>query len=234
MSEESYRRFKGVWAEPEVAAAYRDDRFSRSRRWRWTDRREQSILGGFLAGFEAGSRGLDVPCGTGRLAPLFRRAGLLYAGGDVSMSMLQLARQREGHGIVLGADALELPFRPDAFDFLTAVRLLHRIRAHGIRVAMLREMARVTRGPLIVTYYARWNLRGVQRWLKGKDPGLSLGRIMADFRGADLRLRCRIPLRRWTQQQWFFVLEKTPGDVSVVTRGGSGGAGSDQGVGEAV
>jgi hypothetical protein len=124
--------------------------------------------------------------------------------------MVRLARKNLAGGSLLGADALNLPFPPGRFDFLTSVRLLHRIRERQTRVAMLREMSRVTAGPLVVTYYARWNLRGIQRWLKGKDPGLSQGEVLRDVRMAGLRVSRSIPARRWTQQQWFFVLEKCP------------------------
>ena len=214
MTDPSYQGFKGVFESEDAAAAYQDERFSRSRRWRWTDRRERSLVEKFLATLPRGSRFLDLPCGSGRLAPLVRKAEMGYVGADVALPMLRLAQQSLGPLALLKADALALPFRQRAFDGVISVRLLHRIRSREVRVQMLREIARVSRGPILTTYYARWNLRGIQRWIRGKYPGLSLEEMREDASQAGLRVSRAIPLRRWTQQQWFLLLEQGPSAVT--------------------
>jgi|Deesub1362A_J573_1020465.scaffolds.fasta_scaffold00185_26 SAM-dependent methyltransferase len=212
----TYRRFREVWESPRQAEAYRDDRFSRSRRWRWTDRREKEIVAAHLSGFSPGSLVLDIPCGAGRLAPSFRGKGVVHIGADVSQSMVRVAQRTHRLSQLVVADALSLPFREKAFDGVVAVRLLHRIQEEEIRVRMLREMARICKGPLLVTYYARWNLRGIQRWLRGKAPGLSLRRIRNDAEEAGLEILRSHPLRRFSQQQWFFTMaRKGEGEVHV-------------------
>lgn len=207
MAGPSYDRFKERWTTRTSAEAYRQGRFSRSRRWRWTDRQERALVGRFLHALPLGSRVLDVPCGAERFVPLFRASKIQLVGVDISSQMLRVAREAFGPLALLQADVLHLPCLGRSFDGLIAVRLLHRIRERGVRVAMLREMARVARGPILVTYYARWNLRGLQRWVRGKHPGLSLREIRRDIQEAGLRVRAATPLRRWTQQQWFFQLE---------------------------
>jgi SAM-dependent methyltransferase len=214
MRDPSYQGFKGVFESPDAAQAYRDERFSRSRRWRWTDRRERSLVEGFLSALPRGARLLDLPCGSGRLVPLFQKAKMGFVGADVAWPMLRLARQWIGEPALIKADALALPFRRGAFDGVISVRLLHRIRERELRGQMLREMARVTRGPILVTYYARWNVRGIQRWLRGKYPGLSLEEMRRDALEAGLRVSRATPLRRWTQQQWFLILEREPPAVT--------------------
>jgi SAM-dependent methyltransferase len=214
----SYGHFKGVWETPEIAEAYRDERFSRSRRWRWTDHRERRIVTRFLSVFPAGTRGLDIPCGAGRFFPVFREIGLHHVGADVSPAMVRLVPTLNGSRSALTADALSLPFAADSFNFILSIRLLHRIHDSTIRVRMLREMARVSRGPLLVTYYSRWNLRGIQRWLRGKHPGVSLSEVRRDADTAGLHVREAVPLRRWTQQQWFFVLDPISPFDKVVSR----------------
>lgn len=202
-----YEEFRGTWRTKRTAESYRDRRFSSSRRWRWTDLRERSIVAQFLSRLPAGALILDIPCGAGRLAGLCVEANMDYVGADVSLPMLGLAREAIPGSSLLCADAGQLPFRARLFDAVTAVRLLHRIRGREVRVRMLKEMARVTHGPLLVTYYLRWNIRGVQRWLRGRYPGVTLRDILLDARCAGLQLSRAIPLRRWTQQEWFFVLE---------------------------
>lgn len=97
------------------------------------------------AGIEAGSRVLDVGCGTGVLArAAAERAapGGKVVGVDPSRGMLEVAC-RKGAGIAWCRGAAEaLPFRGDAFD--------HVVSQFGLnffadRVASLREMARVAR-----------------------------------------------------------------------------------------
>lgn len=208
MRDGSYRRFKSIWTARGEAAAYRDERFSHSHRWRWTDQQERAIVAQFLSTLPNGSQVLDIPCGAGRLVSLFEKAKITYVGADISFPMLNLAREAFGLIPLLIADVLRLPFQEGTFDALISVRLLHRIQEQEVRVKMLTEMARVAHGPLLVTYYGRWNLRGIQRWLRRKHSGLSLSLIQQDAHLAGLRVSRVIPLRRWTQQQRFFRLER--------------------------
>ncbi len=204
--EESYSRFKSTWKDPLEALAYKEARFSRSRRWRWTHRREKEIVEGFLLSEGLRGLGLDVPCGAGRLASCFEMAGCAWLGSDVSLAMARLARAA-GKGVLVVADAGAMPFGTGVFAFAVCVRLFHRIQEPAARLGILRELARLSRGQILLSYYTRWNLRGIQRWLRGKNPGLSLGQIRKELRGAGLRILREIPLRRATQQQWFFVVQ---------------------------
>jgi SAM-dependent methyltransferase len=208
----SYERFKGRYDSPRAAAAYRDERFSRSRRWRRIDRRERQIVGRLLSELPKGAWLLDLPCGAGRLAPLAGLAGLHYVGADVSPEMVQLARQVVGElGRTLAADGTSLPFADGAFEAALCVRLMHRIVEREARVAILCELARCARRRVVVSYYCRWNWRGLGKWLRGRFPGLALADIYEDVGQAGLRVVAAVPLGRWTEQQWFFVLERRGG-----------------------
>jgi SAM-dependent methyltransferase len=208
MREGSYHRFKGIWNTHIKAVAYRNGRFSHSRKWLWIDRQERAIVAQFLSTLPKGSQVLDIPCGAGRLVSLFQEAGITYFGADISFSMVNLAKDIFDSIPFLLADAMRLPFIEGEFDALISVRLLHRIQEQELRVKMLTEMARIVHGPLLVTYYTRWNLRGIKRWLRGKDPGLTLPQIHQDACLAGLGISRAIPLLRWTQQQWFFRMER--------------------------
>lgn len=204
--QENYSRFKSTWKEPTEALAYMEARFSRSRRWRWTNRKEMEIVLWFLQCRGNQGRGLDVPCGAGRLASCFQKAGCSWLGVDVSPAMAKLAGASAVGSIVV-ADAATLPFVKGTFPFVVCVRLLHRIQLRATRLEILRELARVCKGPILLTYYTRWNLRGIQRWLRGKYPGLSLGEIRGELKQAGFQIKQEIPLRRLTQQQWFFMVQ---------------------------
>ncbi|MEJ5377812.1 MAG: methyltransferase domain-containing protein [bacterium] len=205
-SEESYSRFRSIWTDPLEAIAYREARFSRSRRWRWTHRKEMQAVIRFLVSTPETGPGLDVPCGAGRLLPCFERVGRRWLGVDVSLAMARLAKAT-GKGPSVVADATALPFRQGVFAFAVCMRLLHRIRQRTIRLKILGELGRLCTGPMLLSYYTRWNLRGIQRWIRGKYPGLSLKEIRGELKEAGLEIIQEMPLRRITQQQWLIVVK---------------------------
>ncbi len=109
-----------------------------------------------------GLKVLDVGCGTGAHLSLYADAGCRVCGIDVSAAMLDEARRRLGEGgLLVGADARELPFADAAFDLVVAVTLLHGLPA-GARVGALEEMARVAgrRGRVLVIDHAPEPARG--------------------------------------------------------------------------
>ncbi len=205
-SEESYSCFKKIWTDPLEAVAYKEARFSRSRRWRWTHKKEMETVIKFLGSTPETGPGLDVPCGAGRLLPCFERARRRWVGVDVSVAMAKLA-MAAGKGCCVVADATALPFRRGVFAFAVCMRLLHRIPQQAIRLKILGELGRLCTGPMLLSYYARWNLRGIQRWVRGKYPGLSLKEIRGELKEAGLEIIQEIPLRRMTQQQWLIVVK---------------------------
>jgi ubiquinone/menaquinone biosynthesis C-methylase UbiE len=89
---------------------------------------------------------LDVACGTGFLTQhLSGRVTAL----DRSSSMLRIARGRLPHSAVLQGDALCLPFRSQAFEFLMAGHFYGHLDAPA-RAQFLGEARRVAKRLLIV------------------------------------------------------------------------------------
>src|SRR3954470_5174885 len=60
---------------------------------RWRDRREKACIEKCLESIPAGSRVLDLPCGTGRLTRMLVQRGHQVTGADVSEAMLGHARE---------------------------------------------------------------------------------------------------------------------------------------------
>ncbi|WP_406090228.1 class I SAM-dependent methyltransferase [Streptomyces sp. NBC_01013] len=95
---------------------------------------------------------LDIGCGTGLVTQRIAggRPGLRVLGSDAAHGMARLARQRVG-AVVL-ADARRLPLSDAAVDAVTAVWLLHLLRAEGAVRAVVAQAARVLRpGGVFVT-----------------------------------------------------------------------------------
>jgi len=109
------------------------------------------------AGLRAGSRALDVACGSGKLTrELLKATGStgLVVGLDFSGSMLRVASGRGAGPTYVRGDALHLPFEDRAFD---AVTVAFGLRNFADPERGLREMARVLRpgGRALVLEFVR-------------------------------------------------------------------------------
>jgi len=104
----------------------------------------RSEIEALLRAFEGRHRLLEVGGGTGRYAGPLLEAGHIVAVIDRSQGMLAQARAK-GLGLTVLGDASRMPFPDRVFDGCFFVEVLHLIRnwANAIR-----EMGRVTRGPI--------------------------------------------------------------------------------------
>ena len=150
-----------------VAEVYETQRF-RSLRGRLVNWLEKTAAIQMLEGLPKESLILDAPVGTGRISAALEQTGWHVIGVDISASMLQQAQQR--HAARLGlvqADIERLPFMNNAVDAVVSYRLMAHLPG-PVRQTALREMARVTQGPLIINYHlsgtsALWALNRVMR-----------------------------------------------------------------------
>jgi len=167
--------FAHRYATASDAANYRDRRFARSGHGRRVDAAERRIVAEVVASLGVRGPVLDVPCGAGRLLPLLGAGGRGCFGADVSPEMLGLARRVAAEAQVacacLAADARRLPFADGRFELALSMRLLHRVREPGERMAVLRELARVSRGWVLFSFYNRRSWRGLRERLRGRYAG---------------------------------------------------------------
>jgi SAM-dependent methyltransferase len=131
----------------------------------------------------AGSRLLDVGCGTGHHLARYRRLGFAVVGVDGSAEMLALARVANPGVPLQRADLQKLPFPDAAFDVVLSIEVLRYLPDPA---PALREMARVLRpgGVLVATAAPLLNLNGY--WFVN-------------------RLVCMLPIRGFTRLRQFFV-----------------------------
>lgn len=114
------------------------------------DRRWRTLVREALE-LQAGQRCLDLGAGSGVSTRELARSGAWVVGGDISLGMLAVGRDR---GVPLvGADALALPFADEAFD---AVTISFAIRNIPDVDAALTEMRRVLKpgGRLVVCEFS--------------------------------------------------------------------------------
>jgi demethylmenaquinone methyltransferase/2-methoxy-6-polyprenyl-1,4-benzoquinol methylase len=109
----------------------------------FTDRGWETLSRRFAAAIPGtGFRILDVGCGTGRSRRIYQNKAARYAGIDLSLGALRLARRRSPGAEWLQADALRLPFRDGSHDGVAFSSVLHHVPD---RRAALAEAFRVLR-----------------------------------------------------------------------------------------
>lgn len=93
---------------------------------------------------------LDAPCGTGRIHPILADRFAEVVSFDSSAPMLQVHRQNGGSKFCCG-DIFHLPLPDQQFDWTVCFRLFHHFQGPEPRVALLRNLARVSRKGVIFT-----------------------------------------------------------------------------------
>lgn len=97
---------------------------------------------------------LDMPCGTGKLASVLTTMGAQVVGADLSLAMMELAKEPyqapRFSGFVCG-NAERLPFCTAAFDTVVCLRFMHLVPPAS-RQNVMKELARVASRRVIVSF----------------------------------------------------------------------------------
>ncbi len=205
--------FARRYATASDAENYRDRRFGRSRHGRQVDAAERRLVGRLIGDLGVVGPVLDAPCGAGRFLPILACGGRDCTGVDVSAEMLGLAhRAAADEGVpwrVAMADARRLPFADGWFELALSMRLLHRVRTEAERVAVLRELARVSGRWVLFSFYNRLSWRGLRDGLRGRYPGETRAAIRREVADAGMRVEQFLPVGPLARQT--LVLCAAPG-----------------------
>ncbi len=148
---------------------------------RWTKRistwREVSLLDRMLRNQGRCEVLLDLPCGGGRLSSPMARCTDLLIEADVALGQLRYGRE---HGRVstvqvwMSASGFHIPLRDASVDGTVCVRLTHHLPSGAEREQLVRELLRVSKRFLILSffdYYSPKNtLRRLRRPFNRKPP----------------------------------------------------------------
>ncbi len=189
-------------------------------------RREREAILRAMAAVAPPASVLDLPCGTGRATRLLTALGYCVTAADASPRMVQMARASwptDGQGRPDRAqvqyavcNAMATGFASRHFDAVLCNRLLHHFREPQARQAVLRELGRVCRGPVVVSFFNVLALDALKTWLQRKlgrherngrlaRRGTWLKAFRDDVKAAGLRVDRTIPVRRFVSQQWYAV-----------------------------
>jgi len=210
----SYRTRLQDEAQAEQYAA----RFERGSRAR-IDRREQRAVRKIFSELPDCRSVLDVPCGAGRFVKTLAEGGRHVWGADSAREILTHAQKRAARlGIRAGfihGDASRLPFGPDAVDAVFCNRLLHHILKPEERSVILRELRRVSRRYVVISFFDYQGFAAVRRLLKslkGSKPKYagqpSREQFEREAGACGLRASDLVPTGAVWVSQKYFVLEK--------------------------
>ena len=136
------------------------DDFSRTRRNLWP---ELSFLKEYV---ENGDKILDLGCGNGRLAELFKDKEIEYIGIDNSEKLIELAKNRYAAEKIrfIATDGVNLPFPENYFDKIFSIAVLHHIPSRELRLKFLSEARRVLKkdGIAVFTVWNLWQKKGIK------------------------------------------------------------------------
>lgn len=89
----------------------------------------------------AGVKVLDLGCGNGRFSEFLKKTD--YIGIDKSEKLIKEAKKKYPEAYFQVADALNLPFEDNKFDFVISVAVIHHMPSKETRLKFLKEIKRV-------------------------------------------------------------------------------------------
>jgi len=90
--------------------------------------------------YSKGKIALDVGCGTGVYTEEISKNSQICIGLDLSKNMVKYAKEKRKELNIIIADACELPFKDESFDFLVSIGLLEYVPKNVVMKEMNRVM----------------------------------------------------------------------------------------------
>ena len=206
MHEDSHAAAQRKFDSAEMASVYRR-KFIGSPK----DLREKACIREALRDVPPGARVLDLPCGTGRITTFLLGLGYRVVAADFSEHMLEQAREACGAShvpaeaeVTFGRqDVLATTFADGEFDAVVCNRLFHHFTEGETRRRALKELARVSRGPIVASFFCSFALSSLKfrivNAMKGVTPSdrvpIPLPQFTRDVEAAGLRVESVLPVR---------------------------------------
>lgn len=205
---EAHRKVRELYDDAGSARAY-------STKFSGTDKsqREQACIARAFADVPRGSKVLHLPCGAGRMTTFLVGLGFDVTAADLSADMVRLAREKcvaefgeEETAARLNfavMDILDIPLPDDTFDAVLCNRLLHHYPTAALRRGALSELARVTRGPVVASFFSNFALDSLKfhvlKAVSGRNKGhrfpCSTRTFLSDVDAAGLEVSVVEPVR---------------------------------------
>ncbi|MCB1864924.1 MAG: class I SAM-dependent methyltransferase [Chromatiales bacterium] len=215
-AQHDYELTRQRFASPAAASRYATRHGAKD----WRNRRELALILHAFSDLPAGSQVLDLPCGAGRAAIALAGQGYAVEAADAAADMVEVTRRiaaEHGVGSIQFSvrDVLATGLPDGVFDAVLCNRLLHHYRSAGLRTQVLRELRRVSRGPIVAFYFLRtplsWLSFDLKNRIKGKRPAdripITRGQLEAEAAAAGLRVRSILRVRALLSPQCYVILD---------------------------
>jgi 2-polyprenyl-3-methyl-5-hydroxy-6-metoxy-1,4-benzoquinol methylase len=120
-------------------------------------------------------RVLDAPCGGGRVTLLLAERGYEMTAADLSDSMIEITREKiAAAGLkvpVEKQDVERLTYADRHFDTIISFRLFHHFPDAGIRQRVVRELCRVARENVALSYFSPYSFTSMKRKIRAARGG---------------------------------------------------------------
>lgn len=184
-------------------------------------RRDRANIDRAMGYFTEGGHILDLPCGSGRLTAMLLDRGQKITAADSSQNMVDRAQafiqekfpEAAAESTFCVQDVLGTSFADKTFDGVICYRLFHHFHEQELRTNSLRELARISKGEIIVSMHTSTALSYLLIRLKKLFKGGRLSRSypsLATFEQeiatAGLKVVDKLARRKWISPLWIYVL----------------------------
>jgi SAM-dependent methyltransferase len=139
----------------------------------WARRRELRSVCRALARVPSASAVLDIPCGSGQCLEVFAKRGYRVTCVDPSEIALESTARRWQEIVKAGnscaptptfmlGQPLETSFPTRSFDAVVCTGFFDRLGSSDLRIEALRELRRISRGPVIASFCNAFSLGALQ------------------------------------------------------------------------
>lgn len=142
-----------------------------AKRWskQWITRREYRLLRRLLASQPHCATLLDLPSGGGRLSPQIAEYTDLLIEADIALGQVQYGREFgrvKTRQVWMTASGFHIPFRDASIDGIVCVRLNHHLPTAEERERLVRELLRVAKRFVVMTFFDYHSLKNLGRRLR--------------------------------------------------------------------
>ncbi|WP_437229622.1 class I SAM-dependent methyltransferase [Planctomicrobium sp. SH661] len=203
------KRFSTTRAAEEYPSGYRDDLKGTT---------EKAAVLRMISYLPHGGKILDCPSGTGRVMHLLLERGFHVTASDCSEHMVNQCRENmlamnpawESQSEYSVQDAGATTFADKSFDGVICNRLFHHYTESESRIRVLKELARISRGPVIASFSNSFSatvwFKRLKKRLAGKKPGekpISTRQMASEFEAAGLKVTAAVPVMWGLSRMWY-------------------------------
>ena len=198
----------------EGARSYNERRFGRVRRMKRLGKLEKQFAQRVFEMAGEHSCIVDIPCGSGRFFEVFSHAKKLIM-LDYSENMLKAAEERIGGAEnvrLVQAEISAIPLSDNSADLCFCMRLFHHMETDDVRLRALKELARVSKKYVALSFYNKNSWKFYRKKILGKKPSgfhITFECLTSLAKRAGLECVTRLPRVNLVQPQCLVALLKT-------------------------